>query len=427
MATSSETSSETSFEMSSDDLESDDLDDIDGIFEGVDAKEFVENHAEIRQTLKKMLPKDETFFTCRSCSNSVAQQCKGCMIGHFYCSSQCQRSDWKEHKANCGKRYKCEEIPKKGMGNVATRNISKGEIICVERSVLMIDTCNKTQNILIPDIKKVYNEKFRKLSSDQQEAIMNLTYQYKDKKNSPKDKEFATFLGIMKSNLIELQKFDVNQAGLFMECSRFNHSCMPNADTFFAEPYMRVFAIRDILKGEEICFTYYGDNLLAKRDISDDTPPTIQELKVPLKVAPFTCYCELCQMEDESKLEEINNYRIKFWKLEKKLYQTESGSLQYIKLCHEMLDHINCSETLHLVWTDFYSRKGFLAALLAKEKEEAKYFSEQYYKSIVIRQGEDSPRAAMTKTYQLLIDYDDLEDTDASPFFRELLKEMHHC
>ena len=194
---------------------------------------------------------------------------------------------------------------------------------------------------------------------------------------------------------------------------------------------MRVYAVRDILKGEEICFNYYGDTLLAMRDISGDSPPTIQELRDDLKsqqtVDAFICYCELCQMEDELKLEEINDYRIKFWKLEKNLYQTQSDSLQYVRLCHEMLDHINSIETLHLFWTDFYARKGLAAALMAKEKDEAKYFLEQYYNSTVIRKGEGSPSLVIVRQYQDLIDFDDLEDTKATPFFREVHKEMHHC
>ena len=374
-------------------------------------KELVENNLDIRRDMKKFLGKDKEFLICHSCTNPVGQQCRGCMIGHFYCSSQCQRTDWKEHKANCGKRYKCEEVPKKRMGNIATRNISKGEIICVERPILMIDTF---KDICIDDIKKVYNKKFRKLSSEQQVAIMNLTYEYKDKKNSPNDKQFAKFIGIIMSNVMDLQKFDMRKSGLFLDCCRFNHSCIPNAETYFSDPYLRVYAVRDIVKGEEICISYYGDNFLAIRDTPNDTPPIIQDLKVAkgLSVTPFVCYCKLCQMEDETVLEEMNDYRIKFWKLQKKFYQAQPGSLQYIRICHEVLDYINSNGRLHLFWTDFFSRKGLGSALMVKEKDEAKYFLKQYHESAVIRKGKDSPSAVVARQCQILIESDDLEKTE---------------
>ena len=127
-------------------------------FEGIDPQEFAENHDEIRQALKKVMPKDKLFFHCQSCRMSVGQQCSGCKIGQFYCSNECQQVDWKKHKENCGRRYKCAEVPKKGLGNLATRNIAKGEIICVEKPALLIDTFEDTNTVDIYECERVYNK-----------------------------------------------------------------------------------------------------------------------------------------------------------------------------------------------------------------------------------------------------------------------------
>ena len=171
---------------------------------------------------------------------------------------------------------------------------------------------------------------FKKLTNTQQEAIMNLSNSFIDHKKSETDMEFVKFLEITKTNSISLQEsgefptgriphdslrkyYLVAKVGLFLDFSRFNHSCMPNSDYFYADPYIRLYATRNIMKGEEITFSYYGDSL-GRTGISHDSPQTIQQLKDDLNslmcALPFTCYCEFCQMEDKKKLKD--NIFIKF-------------------------------------------------------------------------------------------------------------------
>lgn len=47
---------------------------------------------------------------------------------------------------------------------------------------------------------------------------------------------------------------------LFLHGALFNHSCEPNADLVFSiDMTMKIFAVRDIAEGEEICISYLED------------------------------------------------------------------------------------------------------------------------------------------------------------------------
>ena len=53
------------------------------------------------------------------------------------CAPTCQKSDWKKHKRIC-KPFKLETISGKGLGLVATRPISQGDLLIREKATLML-------------------------------------------------------------------------------------------------------------------------------------------------------------------------------------------------------------------------------------------------------------------------------------------------
>lgn len=73
----------------------------------------------------------------------------------------------------------------------------------------------------------------------------------------------ATLCDIMFANAIPMDKLDgVRRHGLFLQTSRFNHSCSPNAEySRIKDSCMQeVRALRGIQPGEEICVSYFGRN-----------------------------------------------------------------------------------------------------------------------------------------------------------------------
>ena len=81
----------------------------------------------------------------------------------------------------------------------------------------------------------------------------------------------------------------------FIKCSRFNHSCSPNSFCYERYNYeeIQIRATSKIKKGEEICITYFGNDLAMKN--RKERQDRLQ------KEWNFICSCERCQDE------EINN------------------------------------------------------------------------------------------------------------------------
>ena len=64
-----------------------------------------------------------------------------------YCDQKCQKSHWKNHKAQC-KTFKIVKIDGKGLGIVATRDIKQGEIIIKEKAALILPLKCKNKVLL---------------------------------------------------------------------------------------------------------------------------------------------------------------------------------------------------------------------------------------------------------------------------------------
>ena len=124
---------------------------------------------------------------------------------------------------------------------VATRDIEYGELIIQERPVMKIERQEENEQSL--------REKFEKLLDSDKQAVMNLCDAHQRDQNK-------TLLGIKQSNAFAVD----HEANVSVLCpgfaSKFNHSCMPNVDHVFVEPFQRVYAIRNINQGEELCTAY---------------------------------------------------------------------------------------------------------------------------------------------------------------------------
>ena len=222
---------------------------------------------------------------CTVCKKTATKRCIKCS-SVWYCCRECQIADWKVHKKDCkthatrktemedptkliqtlmdnhhitstddrstalnkkvpiyqGNKpsYSVVKIEGKGDGIIANRDIEYGELIIEERPALKILSHQENEN----DLRTL----FEPLPDSTKSAIMSLHDAYS--KNGEK-----SLLGIKKSNA-----FAKDENGyLSVLCaviSKFNHSCIQNVDHVFVEPYQRVYAVRNIRKGEELCTAY---------------------------------------------------------------------------------------------------------------------------------------------------------------------------
>lgn len=97
------------------------------------------------------------------------------------------------------------------------------------------------------------------------------------------------FIEFVQSDTQFLNTLTINGgSALFRLGNSMNHSCNPNViiTTPFNDHRIKVMALRDIKRGEELCFSYI-----------DESQPLLQRQSELLQKYLFTCKCEKCSRE----------------------------------------------------------------------------------------------------------------------------------
>ncbi|KAF8456805.1 hypothetical protein BDZ91DRAFT_745056 [Kalaharituber pfeilii] len=185
--------------------------------------------------------------------------------------------------------YKCTTISEeKGQGMVATAAIPAGTLIIAEEPLFTLPDPRILAYISIRNhapfpnskLNELVTEAVQKLPKEKQIAFLGLHNAY------PKD-DTAPFLGIWQTNCFAVGNDDT-QSGIFVESSRINHSCVPNAiHTWnYNTKLMEVRATKDIPEGTEITFCY-----LSLKEVMQPHKSRRQTLQDRYK---FTCKCAGC-------------------------------------------------------------------------------------------------------------------------------------
>jgi hypothetical protein len=205
---------------------------------------------------------------CAFCLKNLLNvlKCGGCKK-RVYCSVDCQKKDWTSvgqyHKiwckVNCceeGVDWEVAEVPGKGLGMIALRDIPPLTRILVEKSHTWYEA---KDNPLLADL-------------------------------SSKDESVEDTFKRCSFNRYPNQEIVVG-----FRISRARHSCYPNADIWPVEDKETaiLYSKCQIKKGEEICINYQPVNLLEK---SPFNPPTFLhlrslELRQRKIVCPSDCIC----------------------------------------------------------------------------------------------------------------------------------------
>ena len=121
----------------------------------------------------------------------------------------------------------------------------------------------------------------------------------------------AKVVAIASSNsLLSLSEADIYD--VFHGISRFNHSCLPNADCFLSDldRPVELRAVRNIKEGEEITITYIGDDTCRDRD---------ERRAELLDRYSFLCRCTGCEISEaalEVNKQDCANYRSLYTELD---------------------------------------------------------------------------------------------------------------
>ena len=241
---------------------------------------------------------------CYTCHKTVTgkkklSKCAGCHA-ITYCSVECQREDRTRHKWNCVP-VMVTEIPGKGRGIVAARDIKMGELIFNDKPSIKLPSNFMLSSFLssgpldsmmtqVENLPTDAKSQFYKLTAPDTNTQMNAFISILANRNNSDSKALKLFMG----NAIRNRKG--NYSSLYLNLSLVNHSCAPNAvegeiwPESVAEdqvPNIELRAIKDISRGEEINTCYVSN--IKRFGIGS------QKRKAGIKQEmDFDCACSVC-------------------------------------------------------------------------------------------------------------------------------------
>lgn len=181
-------------------------------------------------------------------------------------------------------------VREKGLGALASRDIACGELVISEKPIL---TRSSEQSWL-----ESMQGQFDGLSAAQQDAVMSLC-------DSSTVGDTKTLGGIYDTNSIGCASSSC-EGVLCEQVSRLNHSCLPNCEQFWEEStgLEKLFATKDISKGEELCISYVEPFL-----------NTAQRRQVFQARYAFQCTCSSCtsiQVEGDIRRDRLDELVTEF-------------------------------------------------------------------------------------------------------------------
>ena len=246
----------------------------------------------------------QTCFKCNKTADGKKKfsKCNGCHAV-TYCGRECQREDWPRHSWNCVP-VMVTEIPGKGRGLVAARDIKMGELIFNDKPAIKLSFRGRIPSD--PDFMQHFKSQIDNLPIEAKSQFNKLTA-------PTDDQDMNIFIrrnlaGGNKEDARLLKKFIGNSLGrrnndsvdsydscLFLNHALVNHSCAPNAasgrgdlDPEKGVQCHELRAIKDISKGEEIATCYVGKIWEFGFDVKK------RRSKLSLQFLSFVCKCAVC-------------------------------------------------------------------------------------------------------------------------------------
>ena len=240
---------------------------------------------------------------CYTCQKTVTgkkklSKCAGCHA-ITYCGQECQLVDRPRHKWNCVP-VMVTEIPGKGRGLVAAREIKMGELIFNDKPTIKIDSDGNNELLC------------ESMGTEDKMKLMDLILKQLDRLPSEARLQFHNLIVPETvsyfpggDNISTFNKFVMNARSrrtedgmldciyLALNTALINHSCAPNAVEGCLLPptelKTEIRAIKDIPRGEEITICYFKSESFKKLD--SGTPGRKKGIK---EICGFDCNCCVC-------------------------------------------------------------------------------------------------------------------------------------
>ncbi|KAL0635850.1 hypothetical protein Q9L58_005191 [Maublancomyces gigas] len=265
-------------------------------------------------------------------------------------------------------------VPGCGKGLVARTYIPRGTRILTEKPLFSISNFAATS---LTDIVAYVTSQLRTMPKDDQRGFLSLHNAF--------IRQASPFYGIVRTNSLPFGP-DSPELGLFLTCSRLNHSCSPNANHSW-NPVTRtenVQAIRDIDPGEEITICYQSAQSSHRgRDNRRD------EL---MKMFGFECHCMICDLPEEDSLES-DQRRVEIDQLDTLIGTGDLLAFNAPKAlgaCRTMLEHLEDEGIQDMrVARCYYD--AFQICVSSGDLARASVFARMHIEEMRVCEGDDTP------------------------------------
>jgi len=284
------------------------------------------------------------------------------------------------------------EVPGKGLGLVATRDLSPGSLVVAEQPLLVLDppTDRKTLlktlgcdwckvNMRAPpeavraQIQQLLVDRMvRRMPEGERETVMSFVDRAEEKGAQ------KTPWGVFLTNALPLGSY--NKMGIFPTVARINHSCKPNAHHFYNPDTgeEEVWVVEAIPAGCEICISYirtfcsrsYRQQLLQEK-------------------FGFSCSCIKCRLTGE-QLQEDDRLRHEVDRLAQDFsLASKEESVEAIGIGEQMLELMNrLGFSPSVTWPGYLRLTELL--LKAGDVSKAQQFAEVSYDLVCLAKGKKS-------------------------------------
>jgi hypothetical protein len=274
--------------------------------------------------------------------------------------------------------YKITNAGDKGLGVFALQVFRRGDLIIAEAPLFSIRKQDDGGPIDHQSVAAAVDS----LSSEEVQKYVSL-------KNADEGRRYETpFFGIYSTNAYRM---DSDRSGIFLEVSRFNHSCLPNARNSWNPDInrTRVYALRDIAYGDEIFVSY-----LASRNVYGSSRAERQT-----RLTMFTCACTACELQGPAAVaSDKRRLQIKaLWESVPYFFphQTRDRLLAIVRAIHLLEEEGYAAD-----YDDFTIDAAAVCAYHS-DWASAKYWATKTYEARVAEFGEDSYRAREVKAMML--------------------------
>lgn len=277
-----------------------------------------------------------------------------------------------------GTLYSIKAVAGKGKGMVATSRIPKGTRILSEAPIFRVPKDVADRQV----VERVVAKEIGRLSKDNYQSFFAL--------HNIHGSSCSPALGIARTNALPLGP-QAREGGLFLEASRINHSCRPNAQNSWNTNLDRItiHALRDIEQDEEVTITYLADlETYAKRQ---------ERLQDSFS---FTCACELCSLPLAQRQQRDERLR-RITSLDERIgdgLRIISTPVACLRDAHELLRLLGeegaADSRIPRLYYD-----AFQVAIANGDQARARVFAQRAHAAWVILEGDDSPNAARMEEY----------------------------